>query len=256
VILAARLFIAATLCLAGVMKLRAGPAAFAQAVRGYDLLPARLVTPIATTLPPFEVALGVLLLAGAMTRPAAAAACVVLVAFALAVADIVKVDFDQAELARRYAAVAGDREIIALRGRAAQEGLHIDIASSSGARASLRQAPQLSGYVVIAPLRKADGAIAGGIIFGQSAEGQFKASLGLQRGTGAYDVYRGLGGNAQRESTISKTDRDITIDFADGTRRVIQIPARPSSGKAGLAAPLATCGMDCLQCNVVCTVAI
>ncbi|TMB59960.1 MAG: DoxX family membrane protein [Chloroflexi bacterium] len=86
VILAARLFIAATLCLAGVMKLRAGPAAFAQAVRGYDLLPARLVTPIATTLPPFEVALGVLLLAGAMTRPAAAAACVVLVAFALAVA--------------------------------------------------------------------------------------------------------------------------------------------------------------------------
>ncbi|TMB97597.1 MAG: hypothetical protein E6J38_01705 [Chloroflexi bacterium] len=171
-------------------------------------------------------------------------------------ADIVKVDFDQAELARRYAAVAGDREIIALRGRAAQEGLHIDIASSSGARASLRQAPQLSGYVVIAPLRKADGAIAGGIIFGQSAEGQFKASLGLQRGTGAYDVYRGLGGNAQRESTISKTDRDITIDFADGTRKVIQIPARPSSGKAGLAAPLATCGMDCLQCNVVCTVAI
>src|SRR6266851_7590517 len=39
------------------------------------------------------------------------------------IADIVKVDFDQAELARRYAAVAADREIIALRPRAAQEGL-------------------------------------------------------------------------------------------------------------------------------------
>ena len=86
VILAARLFIAATLCLAGAMKLRAGRGAFAQAVRGYDLLPARLVMPIATTLPPFEVGLGLLLFAGAMTRPAAAAACVVLLAFALTVA--------------------------------------------------------------------------------------------------------------------------------------------------------------------------
>ncbi len=85
-ILAARLFIAATLCLAGAMKLRAGRGAFAQAVRGYDLLPARLVMPIATTLPPFEVGLGLLLFAGAMTRPAAAAACVVLLAFALTVA--------------------------------------------------------------------------------------------------------------------------------------------------------------------------
>ena len=172
------------------------------------------------------------------------------------IADIVKVDFDQAELARRYAAVAGDREIIALRARAAQEGLHVDIASATGARASLRQAPQLSGYVVIAPLRAGNGAIAGGIIFGQTAEGQFKASLGLQRPARAYEVYRGLGGRAQRESTISKTDRELTFDFADGTRKVIQIPARPSSGKAGLAAPLATCGLDCLQCNVVCTVAI
>ncbi len=172
------------------------------------------------------------------------------------IADIVKVDFDQAELARRYAAVAADREIIALRARAAQEGLHVDVASASGARASLRQAPQLSGYVVIAPLRKADGAIAGGIIFGQTAEGQFKASLGLQRAAGAYEVYRGVGGYAQRESTISKTDRELTFDFADGTRKVIQIPARPSGGKAGLAAPLASCGMDCLECNVICSVAV
>jgi hypothetical protein len=170
------------------------------------------------------------------------------------IADIVKVDFDQAELARRYAAVASHREISALRARAAQEGLHLDIASASGARASLRQAPDLSGYVVIAPLRKADGAIAGGIIFGQTAEGQFKASLGLQRGAGVYEVHRGIGGVARRESTISKTDRDLTIDLADGTRKVIQIPPRASSGKAGLAAPLASCGMDCLQCTVVCSV--
>jgi len=171
------------------------------------------------------------------------------------VADIVKVEFDQAELARRYAAVASDREIRALRARAAQEGLHLDIASASGARASLRQAPDLSGYVVIAPLRDADGAIAGGIIFGQTAEGTFKASLGLQRGPGVYEVHRGSGGVAKRESTISKTERDVTFDFADGTRKVIQIPAR-ATGKAGLAAPLASCGLDCLQCNVVCSVAI
>ena len=85
-ILAARILIAATLCVAGLLKLRAGRASFAHAVRGYDLLPARLVTPIATALPPFEIAIGVLLLTGAMTRPAAAAACVVLVGFALAVA--------------------------------------------------------------------------------------------------------------------------------------------------------------------------
>ena len=188
-------------------------------------------------------------------RPAASVAGV-LVDPPPTVADIVKVDFDQAELARRYAAVTGDREIVALRARAAQEGLHVDIASASGARASLRQAPQLSGYVVIAPLRNADGAIAGGIIFGQSAEGQFKASLGLQRAAGAYEVYRGVGGSAQRESTISKTDRELTFDFADGTRKVIQIPIRPSSGKAGLAAPLASCGMDCLECTVVCSVAV
>jgi uncharacterized membrane protein YphA (DoxX/SURF4 family) len=85
-IFAARLLIAVTLLAAGAMKLRAGRATFAQAVRDYDLLPARLVTPVAMTLPPFEIAVGVLLLAGAMTRPAAAAACVVLIAFALAVA--------------------------------------------------------------------------------------------------------------------------------------------------------------------------
>ena len=85
-ILAARLFIAATLCVAGAMKLRAGRGTFAHAVRGYDLLPARLVTPVATALPPFEITVGLLLLAGVMTRAAAAAACLVLVAFALAVA--------------------------------------------------------------------------------------------------------------------------------------------------------------------------
>jgi hypothetical protein len=150
--------------------------------------------------------------------------------------------------------VANDPEIRALRARAAQEGLHVDIASASGARASLRQAPDLSGYVVIAPLRRGDGPSAGAIIFGQSAEGTFKASLGLQREAGAYDVYRGIGGRAQRESTISKTDRDVTFDFADGTRKVIQLPARASSGKAGLAAPLASCGLDCFQCTVVCSV--
>jgi hypothetical protein len=171
------------------------------------------------------------------------------------IADIVKVDFDQAELAQRYAAVASDPEIRALRARAAQEGLHVDIASASGARASLRQAPDLSGYVVIAPLRKGDGAIAGGIIFGQTAEGQFKASLGLQRGAGVYEVHRGGGGVAKRESTISKTERDLTFDFADGTRKVIQMPARTNGGKAGLAA-IPGCGLDCLQCNVVCSVAI
>jgi uncharacterized membrane protein YphA (DoxX/SURF4 family) len=85
-VLAARLLIAATLCIAGAMKLRAGRATFAQAVRGYDLLPARLVAPVATSLPPFELTVGVLLLTGVLTRPAAAAACVVLVAFGLAVA--------------------------------------------------------------------------------------------------------------------------------------------------------------------------
>ena len=86
VALSARVVVAATLCAAGLMKMAAGRGAFADSVRAYDLVPARLAAPLAATLPAFEVALGALLLVGALTRPAAAAACLLLLAFAGAMA--------------------------------------------------------------------------------------------------------------------------------------------------------------------------
>lgn len=84
-LLGARLLLAGVFLAAGLSKLRA-PDALADAVGRYRLLPARLVPLVARGLPPLEAGAGALLLAGALSRPAAALAAALLVAFAGAMA--------------------------------------------------------------------------------------------------------------------------------------------------------------------------
>jgi uncharacterized membrane protein YphA (DoxX/SURF4 family) len=85
VTLAARFVLATVFGLAGVAKLSAR-AAFASAVAKYELLPERLVRPVALAIPPLEVAGGSLLALGLATQPVAALLGLALCAFTAAAA--------------------------------------------------------------------------------------------------------------------------------------------------------------------------
>jgi uncharacterized membrane protein YphA (DoxX/SURF4 family) len=82
----ARLGLAAVWLVSGTLKV-AEPAQTRIAVRAYELLPPGLVGPVATTLPLLELALGTLLLVGALTRYAALASVVLLVVLMAGVAQ-------------------------------------------------------------------------------------------------------------------------------------------------------------------------
>ena len=77
---AARLVLGGVWIVAGILKLP-DPAAAERAVRAYRLLPEALVAPVAFGLPALEIAVGVLLVAGAFVRPAAAVSVLLLAAF-------------------------------------------------------------------------------------------------------------------------------------------------------------------------------
>lgn len=82
--LAGRLIIGLVFVVAAVPKLR-DPASFRSSVAAYKILPEALVTPVARALPPLEVAIGVMLLAGVLIVPVSLLAALVLVGFAGAI---------------------------------------------------------------------------------------------------------------------------------------------------------------------------
>lgn len=86
-LIAARSVVGLVLVAAGFAKLHAGTAAFALAVLGYDLLPARSVLVLARLVPRVEIATGALLIAGLGTAYAAALAGSLLGVFSLAIAS-------------------------------------------------------------------------------------------------------------------------------------------------------------------------
>src|SRR5215470_4393025 len=81
-----RLGLAAVWFVSGSIKL-SDPGQTYLAVKAYDVLPDGMVHPIATALPLLELALGVLLLVGLVTRIAAVASAVLLVLFIAGVAQ-------------------------------------------------------------------------------------------------------------------------------------------------------------------------
>ncbi len=83
---AVRLVLGGVWVVAGALKLP-DPAAAERAVRAYELVPEGVVPLLAFGLPVLEVALGVLLLAGAFVRPAAVASALLLAVFTAAVAS-------------------------------------------------------------------------------------------------------------------------------------------------------------------------
>jgi uncharacterized membrane protein YphA (DoxX/SURF4 family) len=78
--LAARLLVGLVFVVAAVPKLR-DPASFASSVAAYKMLPESLVKPVARALPPAEIAMGVMLLAGVLIIPASVVAALLLVGF-------------------------------------------------------------------------------------------------------------------------------------------------------------------------------
>ena len=82
----ARLLLGGVLLVAGALK-AVDPQASVAAVRAYELLPNGLETLVGWGLPFIEVALGLLLLAGVATRPAAAASGLLMLVFLAAVAS-------------------------------------------------------------------------------------------------------------------------------------------------------------------------
>ena len=86
--LAARLILGVVFVAAGTAKLTvAGRRSFERALRGFGVGP-RLARPVAAAVPPFEVVLGSLLLAGLATRAAALAVLALLVVFSAAVGRV------------------------------------------------------------------------------------------------------------------------------------------------------------------------
>jgi uncharacterized membrane protein YphA (DoxX/SURF4 family) len=81
--LVARVLLGLVFVLAGVAKARS-PAAFAGSLAQYGILPHRLRPAVVASLPAVETLLGVLLIAGVLTLPAAAVAIALLVAFTAA----------------------------------------------------------------------------------------------------------------------------------------------------------------------------
>ncbi len=71
---------------AGLIKLP-DPAASVRAVRAYDLLPESAVTLVGHGLPLLEILVGLLLVAGLLTRPAAVVSALLLVAFVIGIAS-------------------------------------------------------------------------------------------------------------------------------------------------------------------------
>jgi uncharacterized membrane protein YphA (DoxX/SURF4 family) len=84
--LGARLVLAGVFLLAGALKV-VDPQGAVQAVRAYELLPPSLETLVGYGLPFLEIALGLLLAGGILTRITAAAAAALLVVFILGVAS-------------------------------------------------------------------------------------------------------------------------------------------------------------------------
>ena len=82
----ARLVVGAVFVVAGSLKLP-DPAAAERAVRAYRLVPEALVPSIAFGLPALEICVGILLLVGVLTRPAAVSAGVLLAVFSTAVSS-------------------------------------------------------------------------------------------------------------------------------------------------------------------------
>jgi uncharacterized membrane protein YphA (DoxX/SURF4 family) len=83
--LLARVVVGGVWLVAGLLKLP-DPAASVRAVRAYQLLPEAAVTPVGYLLPLLEVALGLLLLVGLLTRAAGVASAVLLLAFVFGIA--------------------------------------------------------------------------------------------------------------------------------------------------------------------------
>ncbi|MDO7869019.1 MauE/DoxX family redox-associated membrane protein [Nocardioides jiangxiensis] len=82
--LAARLVVGAVWVVAGTLKLP-DPAATVRAVRAYQLLPEAVVPTIGHLLPVAEVVLGLLLLVGLLTRGAAVASTLLMLAFVIGI---------------------------------------------------------------------------------------------------------------------------------------------------------------------------
>ena len=83
--LVARLVTGGVWLVAGALKLP-DPAASVRAVRAYDLLPEAVVRTVGHLLPVVEVIVGLLLVAGLLTRPAAVVSSVLFVAFIVGIA--------------------------------------------------------------------------------------------------------------------------------------------------------------------------
>ena len=82
----ARLVTGGVWIVAGALKLP-DPAASVRAVRAYDLLPEAVVPTVGHLLPVVEVVVGLLLVAGLLTRPAAVVSSLLLVAFVVGIAS-------------------------------------------------------------------------------------------------------------------------------------------------------------------------
>jgi len=84
----ARFLLGALLVAAGALKIGHGPA-LAGAIAGFRLLPANVIPALAVVLPPFEILVGLYLVAGLLTRIAGGVAAGMFVLYAASIASAV-----------------------------------------------------------------------------------------------------------------------------------------------------------------------
>lgn len=85
--LVARLVVGGVWIVAGSLKIP-DPDSSIEAVRAYELLPASIVDPVGLSLPAIELAVGLALVLGVFTRPAAVLSALLFVAFIVGIASV------------------------------------------------------------------------------------------------------------------------------------------------------------------------
>jgi len=163
--------------------------------------------------------------------------------------------FDQAAVGRAIGAARADEQGRVLWAALEKDGMRPQPSLAYGSRAHIKTNPQLAGHFVAVPFSDGRGRYAK-LYYGLEALGGLKSFVmrwndADQKSVEVFDVQSGA---ARRRSRVLLGTDESTIDFADGSRRVIRTPGR--GRPPGLAAPAADCGVEGVMCTVVCTLTV
>jgi hypothetical protein len=159
--------------------------------------------------------------------------------------------FDQAALSHAIGDARSNREARVLWETLEADGMRAQPGLAYGSRAQIKTNPQLRGHFVALPFTDGRGRSAK-LYHALEAQGRLKSFVARwddadQRTVDVLDVRAGA---ARRRSRVLVGSDESTIDFADGSRKVVRTGGR--GRPPGLAAPVADCGVGGVMCAISC----